>query len=242
MMLSSLKNFFNKKQFTEPADAYNIWANIYDDQPDNLIFYLDGKITDDLLNTTNISKKIVIDIGCGTGRHWKNFFSKQPAELIGYDVSEKMLQKLREKFPTSKTYLLQNNSLSKTKNEYCDIIISTLVVAHIKNLEDAFKEWNRVLKKDGEIFITDFHPSALKSGATRSFRHKEQMIHIRNYVYSINDIRSLAEKINWKEINFIEKKINQDVQHFFKGEEAINAYHKNLNMPLVYGLHFKKPG
>lgn len=235
-----LKNLFIKKQFTAPVDAYNIWANIYDDQPGNLVFNLDEKIIDTFLNTTNISNKIIVDVGCGTGRHWNQFFSKQPAELIGYDVSENMLQKLQEKFPTSKTFLLQNNNLSKTPDAFCDILISTLVIAHIENLEDAFKEWNRVLKKDGEIFITDFHPSALENGATRSFRYKHQMIHIRNYIYSIDDIRSLAKKLNWQEINFIEKTINEDVKHFFKGEEAIEVYHNNINKPLVYGLHYKK--
>ena len=79
-----------------------------------------------------------------------------------------MLNKLHYKYPEAETYLLQENNLKESKDGSCDIIISTLVVAHIQNLENAFIEWSRILKNNGEIIITDFHPLTLQ---------KEQPVH-----------------------------------------------------------------
>src|SRR5262245_17593422 len=53
-----------------PAAAYDRWAATYDSQPDNVVFALEGPLFTELLARVVIEKKIVIDIGCGTGRHW----------------------------------------------------------------------------------------------------------------------------------------------------------------------------
>ena len=151
-----------------------------------------------------------------------------------------MLNKLHYKYPEAETYLLQENNLKESKDGSCDIIISTLVVAHIQNLENAFIEWSRVLKNNGEIIITDFHPLALQKGATRSFRYKDKPVYIKNYVHSLKKIRALGKKLNWEEVCLIEKTIDESVKGFFKGDEALDVFRNNYNMPILYGIHFIK--
>ena len=82
----------------------------------------------------------------GTG---KNYLIRIQKKLIGFDVSEEMLKILQQKFPEAETYLLINDKLKQLKNESCDIIISTLTIAHIKNADAAIAEWDRVLKPGG---------------------------------------------------------------------------------------------
>ena len=81
---------------------------------------LDEEVFSTLLNDVNIKNKIIADVGCGTGRHWKKILEKEPEKLIGFDVSEEMLKMLQQKFPEAETHLLINNKLKQLENESCD--------------------------------------------------------------------------------------------------------------------------
>ncbi|QEC66169.1 methyltransferase domain-containing protein [Panacibacter ginsenosidivorans] len=235
-----LKYSFQSRKKVESSVAYNMWASTYDDQPGNMVLHLDEIVVNNLLDNITLYEKIIADIGCGTGRHWQKILLKNPTELIGYDVSVEMLNKLHQKYPAAKTHLLHDNILKELKDASCDMIISTLVVAHIKDLSAAFTEWNRVLKKGAEIIITDFHPESLQNGATRSFRNEDKTIHIKNYIHSLNKIRTLAEEMKWEEISLIEKRIDENVKRFFIGEDALIVYGKSIGTPVLYGFHFRK--
>src|SRR5579871_6849887 len=100
-----------RKPTTEPAAAYDIWALSYDHQPDNLMLALDEELCNQLFRQAVLRGKVIADIGCGTGRHWKKLLSHQPARLVGYDVSSGMLEILQQKFPDAETYLLQGGLL-----------------------------------------------------------------------------------------------------------------------------------
>jgi ubiquinone/menaquinone biosynthesis C-methylase UbiE len=162
--------------------------------------------------------------------------------LIGYEVSSGMLKKLRQKYPEARTYLAHANRLAELPDQSCDIIISTLVIGYIENLQEAFSEWNRVLKKGGEVLITDFHPDALLSGAKRSFKHDGQLFLIKNYVHTLAKIKTWSKKMNWETVNVLDKKIDETIKHFFEKHNSLDIYEKSFNTPILYGYHFQKLG
>ena len=129
-----LSGLYIKKE-KSPAVAYDLWASAYDDQPGNLMMDLDEEIFSSFLQNIELKGKIVADIGCGTGRHWKKILDKAPQKIIGYDVSVEMLKRLREKYPEAITHLLTDNLLHGLENNSCDVLVSTLTVAHIENVE-----------------------------------------------------------------------------------------------------------
>ena len=135
----------------EPADAYDRWALQYDHQPDNLMLALDEELCAHFLTQVDLHKRTVVDVGCGTGRHWQKIFEKQPIRLFGYDVSSGMLDILRQKYPLAETSLLDSHRLKGLGDETCDLVLSTLTVAHIQDLETSLREWHRVLKPGGDI-------------------------------------------------------------------------------------------
>jgi ubiquinone/menaquinone biosynthesis C-methylase UbiE len=151
-----------------------------------------------------------------------------------------MLNKIRQKYPTAKTYLHAGNTLKELNDASCDALVSTLVIAHIRNLPAEWKEWNRVLKTNGEILLTDFHPVALQRGANRSFMHNGQLIYIRNYIHTLDMVRTLAAKMNWKEAGFIEYRIDERVRHFFERLNVMDAYKDSYDQLVLYGIHFRK--
>jgi ubiquinone/menaquinone biosynthesis C-methylase UbiE len=235
-----LKTRFFKRKETDPELAYNIWAASYDAQPDNLMLALDTEVFNELLNGMELKDKILVDIGCGTGRHWQQFYDSGLQKTIGFDVSEKMLEQLQQKFPQAKTHRLFNNKLHNIKDNSCDIVISTLAIAHIKDVEDALDEWCRILKPGGNIIITDNHPTALAKGADRTFKHNDKKIAIINYVHSIEKIESITDKLNLKIEKVIEKNIDDSVRSYYEKQQAIAVFEKWKNTPIIYGIRLKK--
>src|ERR1700674_5195374 len=70
------KRFFSTKEI-DPESAYNLWSRQYDDQPDNLMLALDEEIFIGLINNISLTDKIILDVGCGTGRHWKKILARE---------------------------------------------------------------------------------------------------------------------------------------------------------------------
>jgi len=235
-----LIGLLRRKKEIEPSQAYDLWASNYDEQNDNPIIYLDEIVFTEIFSDIDIKSKTIVDVGCGTGRHWEKILDKKPLQLIGYEVSNQMLVKLHQKYPQAKTYSSHNNDLKELMNNSCDIIISNLVIGYIKDLQKTFTEWNRVLKKNGDVFITDFHPVMLQKGANRSFRYKEKQYLIRNHIHSLTKIRNLSGKAGWKEINLIEKKVDDTIKHFYHDHNSLKAYEDSFGSPMVYAFHFKK--
>src|SRR4051794_23243590 len=100
-IIRNLRKYLSLKKRTgekEASQAYDIWASSYDEQPDNLMLHLDGELFGQLLEAVNIEDKVVVDVGCGTGRHWEKIVSRGPTQLVGYDVSDGMLKELKKKF------------------------------------------------------------------------------------------------------------------------------------------------
>lgn len=241
MMINTLLHkIFHAQKITEPAPAYDWWAAGYDDQPGNLMLDLDEQVTGAFLENAIIKDKVVVDLGCGTGRHWGKIMALNPARLVGFDVSLGMLGKLRVKFPAAETFLLNGNALDGMEDESCDLLFSTLTVAHIPDLAQAFSEWNRVLKPGAEIFMTDYHPDALARGGERTFKKDGKTISIRNYVHPLARIRSIAGQLGWSECRFMERVIDESVKDFYVLNRALPIYEKFKGTPIIYALHFKK--
>lgn len=225
---------------TDAEHAYDMWSATYDEQPDNLMLSLDEVVFAELIENITFNSKIVADIGCGTGRHWEEIYTKQPIKIIGYDASEGMLAILKSKYPLAETYKLQTNHLEGLPDSSCDIIISTLAIAHIKNIADAFSEWVRILKPNGDIIITDYHPEALAKGADRTFLYNGKQIAVRNYVYSIKKIKNITRKLNLEIETFIERKIDEAVKAYYEKQNALPVFERFNGVPIIYGAHFVK--
>ena len=235
-------NFYKtKKNITKtPEDAYNIWAEIYDDEQDNLVLHYDNMILKELISKIQLQDKIVFDYGCGTGRIWTSLLDKNPAKIIGCDISQKMLYKLKEKYPRAEIYQSKDLNLSFLDDNTCDIIISTLVIAHISDIEKMFSGWERILKDKSDIIITDFHPELLAKGGVRTFKNGMNVITIENYLHSLNIIKGILSHFRFKVLNLIEKKIDEKVKHFYEKQNALKIYEKFYNTPFIYGMHLSR--
>ena len=187
-----------------------------------------------------VENAIIADIGCGTGRHWPEILAGNPCQLIGFDISRGMLTALNKKYPGAETYLLRDQLLNPLAAGYCDILISTLAIAHMPSLESIFSEWARVLKPGGEILLTDFHPQALKMGSRRSFSHEGKKLAVKSFIYPVEMIREKAQSMQLSCVYLEEQKVDGSMKAYYERKNALYAYEKFFGIPIIYGLILKK--
>lgn len=97
----------------------------------------------------------LLDLGCGTGLELMKIFEKYPSvSVTGIDLSEKMLEKLKEKYPAKKLNLLCGSYFEMPFGSGYDFALSTYSLHHFKEKEKLFlyRKIYAALNKNG-IFI-----------------------------------------------------------------------------------------
>lgn len=145
----------NNKNLSEGSKRYYHEANIYEhfseveDKPKLILNFLKEKI----------KSKIVLDLGCGTGKFLKPL-SPISKEYIGLDISANQIEIAKTKtanFDNVK-FLCSSAESINLLDKSVDVIISTWVLGTILEEERRLKALNeakRVLKENGEIFLVE---------------------------------------------------------------------------------------
>jgi ubiquinone/menaquinone biosynthesis C-methylase UbiE len=222
------------------AEAYDLWAEKYDAQPGNLMLDMDEEVFAHLLANMDTAGKSIVDIGCGTGRHWPKLLKDKPAAITGFDVSAGMLKRLEQKFPNAQTYQITDNLFTDIKSDSYDVLISTLTVAHIEDIEEALTAWMRIVKQNCDVIITDFHPNSLAFGGKRTFQHDGTSISIQNFVHYVYDIENAFLKNGFTVVNKLERKIDESVKHYYEAKNALHVYEKFKDSRIIYGIHLRR--
>tara|TARA_Y100000034_G_C6852197_1_gene386716 strand:+ start:324 stop:899 length:576 start_codon:yes stop_codon:yes gene_type:complete len=157
----------------------------------------------------------ILDIGCGNCRNLLPFKS---LECYGIDFSKEMLEqanKFNKKFNLN--IKLKQAKITKLpfKGRSFDYVLAIAVLHHLKDPELAVKEINRVLKANGEAFITIWNKPFKKE----SFIPWKQKNKILNRYYNFigyfklrrlllkNNLKILTSSFFGKNIIFLVKKI-----------------------------------
>ncbi|MGG7079646.1 class I SAM-dependent methyltransferase [Clostridium sardiniense] len=120
--------------------------------------YFKDELREIAVNSVDIKGKVIADLGAGTG-----FISLRVGEeanlVFPIDSSKNMLKELHK---SAKNKNLNNIYPIKGSLEdlplfdnSVDIIFMNMALHHVVNPDVAIKEMNRVLKKDGQVIITD---------------------------------------------------------------------------------------
>ena len=222
-----------------PAEAFDLWSATYDEQTTNPLVLLDDELSDRLLAKQSVEGEVIVDVGCGSGRHWPKLLARHPARLIGYDVSAGMLALLRAKFPPAELHRVTDHRLLAMPDESCDLVISTLTLGYLVDVEAAFHEWARVLKPSGIVVVTDLHP-AVATPNSRSFRHREQTIVINHRSLSLAFITAAAERSGFAVTQIERGLVGESVRPAYQAANALDLYRHQEGTALMFGLRLAK--
>jgi len=207
--------------------AYKKWAKKYEENFNPLTFTINNKINGFV---SNIKGKNVLDLGCGTGKH-SFLAAKKGAKVTGFDFSKDMLKqaKLKNKRLKNKIKFVHGNLTKKLpfKSSSFDIVLCSLVLDHIKNIQPIFKEINRVLKKNGRFIFADLHPRLAQNTKYPLFKKDKTEFYTEKYYHSISELFRISQKSIFliksilelkvpKKIPAKEKKLIQGTDFFIK--------------------------
>lgn len=151
-----------------------------------------------LSNYLNFSTD-VLDIGCGSGSI-AFYMAKMGKKVVGIDISSRAIDVCKK---TSKILGLSSvtkfevvNCLDFSSQQKFDLIICTEVLEHLEDDEQIIKNFNKILKKGGYLFISvpSKNSPLYKLGLTNNFDKK--VGHLRRY--SFEELEILLKKAGYK--------------------------------------------
>jgi ubiquinone/menaquinone biosynthesis C-methylase UbiE len=107
----------------------------------------------------DMKNKSVLDLGCGFGWHCRYAREQQASSVIGVDISEKMLQKAREKTEDPLiSYLKMPIEEIDFSDSQFDVVFSSLAFHYIRSFEAICKKVYNCLKPGGSFVFSVEHP------------------------------------------------------------------------------------
>jgi demethylmenaquinone methyltransferase/2-methoxy-6-polyprenyl-1,4-benzoquinol methylase len=152
-----------KIQKSEESYIKNIFESIskdYDLMNDLITFKYHSKWKKEIaMIAKEDNPKVILDIATGTGDIAINLSKLKDSQIIGVDISEKMLDvagdKIRKMNITNIKLELSKAEKLKYKNNFFDLISIGYGVRNFEDLINGLKESYRVLKKNGKLIILE---------------------------------------------------------------------------------------
>jgi len=172
--------------------AYNLWADQYDTNF-NKTRDMEAIALRETLAELNFGS--CLEIGCGTGKNTEWLLSKSN-EILAIDLSEEMLAKAKEKIKSEKVLFQQfdiNQPWTFASKQF-DLIVFSLVLEHIENLDAIFKQASNSLVKGGYVYIGELHPFKQYAGSKARFETEQGEQIVNCFNHHISDFILAAKK------------------------------------------------
>ena len=184
-----------------------------------------------LLNLVgDVRAKDILDVGCGAGRYTERF-ENLGASIIGIDFSKKMIQKAKARTRMA-SYVVADATHLPFKDKMFHIVLSALVVNHIRDLKRFLTETLRACRRGGELII-----SAVWREGTREVEEfpeyfgKNSEFTVQEYLYPPNilhkELSRLGAQVTHSTISlYIEYGEGKKGIHIVKAKKGWQKTHK----------------
>lgn len=206
--------------------GYDLWSDSYDVTP-NPVVAMDSRHTIKLLAPAQ--NELILDAGCGTGRNLKRLLQAR-SKPIGIDFSEGMLSVARREHPDVPLALADLEQPLPFVTATFDAVLCALIGEHLSNLSALFREFHRVLKNNGRLIFSVYHPVMSAAGIEANFEHSGIEYRLGAVHYSIEEHVEFLEEACFSRISVSEFKGDKDLV------EQVPAATKYLNSPVLLVL------
>lgn len=221
-----------------PSDVFDIWAQVYDEQPNPLLALEQRFLSRMLPDAGGLD---VLDVGCGTGRWLQLLASHRPASMTGVDASPQMLQRAASKLGTTATLRLGSCEALPIHNAAADLVLSSFVLSYLENVETFARELYRVMRPGGTIFLTDMHPATeLSCNWKRSFKANGIQEEIQTNRHSLQEITNAFQTCGFDVLTYIEPSFDSRERMTFEHSGKLEAYEASEDLPAIYILQLRK--
>ncbi len=188
--------------------AYNVWAENYD-TVENKTRDLEAKALRESVSPTKLLD--ILEIGCGTGKNTEYLLTKAK-HLVGADFSAEMLAEAKEKIKAENVEFRQmdlRETWEFAENQF-DLIICSLALEHIENIDFVFGQARKVLCENGLFYIGELHPFKQYQGSKARFETGSGVFELECFVHHISEFFEVAVKNNFQIVELKEWFDNDD--------------------------------
>jgi SAM-dependent methyltransferase len=161
-------------------EGYGLWAATYDADP-NPLLALEERTLELLLPDTR--HKDVIDLGCGTGRWLRRLSLRGVRSAFGIDFAPEMLDSAARDSNLKRRLVLADCLSLPVRPRSADLILCSLTLGHISDLEALTVEMASVSRPGADVFISALHSRAQSAGWRCAFRYQGGTIEIGAHRY-----------------------------------------------------------
>jgi len=220
------------------SDVFDIWAQVYDEQP-NPLLALEQRFLSRML--PDVSGLDVLDAGCGTGRWLQVLASHRPASLVGVDTSPEMLQRASAKLGTKSTLRLGSCTALPVQSATADLILASFILSYLDSVDTFARELHRVARPGANIFLTDMHPdTAISCNWKRAFKADGMEEHVQARTYSLKQITDAFQSCGFELLTRIEPGFDSPEKATFEQNGKLESYKSSANLPAIYILQLRK--
>lgn len=173
-------------------EAYKHWSAQYDTNQ-NKTRDLEAISLRETLN--DIEFENCLEIGCGTGKNTEWLLTKGQ-KITAIDLSEEMLTVAKNKISSENVQFLKvdiNEEWTFTDKKF-DLIVCSLVLEHIENINRVFRLISERLTKSGIVYIGELHPFKQYSGSKASFENEDGKQIVIVFTHHISEFTNMAKQ------------------------------------------------
>jgi len=207
----------------DAREGYDLWSETYDSTP-NPVVAMDSRHTLELLSAKE--GELVLDAGCGTGRHLRQLLLAGSFP-IGIDFSAGMLKAAKHNCPAAPLALADLESPLPFQSASFDVALCSLIGEHLSGLPSLSREFYRVLKPDGRLIFSVYHPDMAAAGIEANFEKEGVEYRLGAVHYTVREHLDFFEAAGF--INIATRE--------FKGDEelarSVSSAVKYIGFPLL---------
>jgi len=166
-----MSNTEKSGEVTSVRQGYDRWASVYDHDANPLPALEEAHMPEAVGDVGGLA---VLDLGCGTGRHTA-WLASAGARVTAVDFSPGMLAEARRKAEGANVHFLLHDlhePLPLPSGTF-DLVVSGLVLEHLRDLAGFFAEAHRVLRSGGRVVVSAMHPAMFLRGSQARFTDPE---------------------------------------------------------------------
>jgi cytosine/adenosine deaminase-related metal-dependent hydrolase/ubiquinone/menaquinone biosynthesis C-methylase UbiE len=220
------------------AEAFAAWATVYEQQQNPLLM-LEERYLSRLL--PDPSKKSVIDLGCGTGRWLERLARVGVASLCGIDASSAMLEAAAARQLANVRLLRAELPSIPVESDSMDLAVASFTLSYVEELEKCATELARVLRLEGDLFISDMHPrTAATLGWSRSFSNGGRTYELAFENRQILEVIEIMTSRGFSLAARLEPCFETPERELFRSCGKDAAWTAVDGLPPIYLLHFRR--
>lgn len=151
---------------------HHLWKNLTNDKFKQSVDLIRKRLKINKFSELQFKNKIVLDVGCGSGRFCVLASSLQAKKVYGIDSSKINIDYNKKKFKkfTNIKFLFGDNTNLKIKRNFSDITISQGVIHHTTDMFKSLNELIRVTKKGGKILLLVYGEHGMRWSLIKKLR------------------------------------------------------------------------